>query len=146
MTDVDVFTAVALAAGELIEQLDTDERTYAAALRGERHKDRYVTAHAMHRRSLAERTATPAAGLRFARRPSPRCGQPHGKPYLPAHPSTAFSLSHSGDIAVVAVSNGCEVGVDVEDLSRKRDIPALAAKTLSGAELAWFEAAGASPE
>lgn len=38
----------------------------------------------------------------------------HGKPYLRDDPQLYFSLSHSGDFALCAVCDGCEVGCDIE--------------------------------
>jgi 4'-phosphopantetheinyl transferase len=40
----------------------------------------------------------------------------HGKPYLPAVPELKFNLSHSQEMALVAVALEMEVGVDVERL------------------------------
>jgi phosphopantetheinyl transferase len=47
----------------------------------------------------------------------------HGKPAL-ADPSSPlrFNLSHSGDLALVAVTQGREVGVDVQKIKPRRDI------------------------
>jgi phosphopantetheinyl transferase len=54
---------------------------------------------------------------------------PHGKPALAAGPERlAFNLSHSGDLALVAVSRGRELGVDVERIEPARDLVALAAR------------------
>ena len=39
---------------------------------------------------------------------------PQGKPYLQAYPNIHFSLSHSGNIAVLAISDR-EVGIDVQE-------------------------------
>jgi 4'-phosphopantetheinyl transferase len=40
----------------------------------------------------------------------------HGKPYLPAYPEVRFNLSHSHEMALVAVCLKTEIGVDVEKL------------------------------
>jgi 4'-phosphopantetheinyl transferase len=144
--EVDVWTAAAAPAAALVHLLDDAERVYASALRGRQQRDRYVTAHAMLRSVLAERTGVDPARVRIARRPCARCSAPHGKPFLSGQPSTTFSLSHSGDITVAAVAIDHEVGVDVEDLAKMRNIQALATKTLSDAERGYFESSGADAE
>jgi 4'-phosphopantetheinyl transferase len=60
---------------------------------------------------------------------------PAGKPRLAAGPERlSFNLSHSGDLALVAIApGGSEVGVDVERLKERRDLPRLAARWLSAA-------------
>ncbi|HEY6729935.1 MAG TPA: hypothetical protein VI039_02805 [Solirubrobacterales bacterium] len=46
----------------------------------------------------------------------------HGKPRLAGNePPLKFNLSHSGDLALVAVSGANEMGVDVERLRPKRE-------------------------
>jgi phosphopantetheine--protein transferase-like protein len=54
----------------------------------------------------------------------------HGKPRLAAG-GLEFSLSHSGEMALVAVSDEHPVGVDVEEVRRDRDPLALAERALS---------------
>jgi 4'-phosphopantetheinyl transferase len=49
---------------------------------------------------------------------------PNGKPWLPGAPELKFNLSRSRDIALVAVTLGAEVGVDIE---RFRPLPEYAA-------------------
>lgn len=58
-----------------------------------------------------------------------------GKPRL-AHrpPALHFSLSHSGALALVAVSRDREVGVDVERIKPERDFVALAERALAPAD------------
>jgi 4'-phosphopantetheinyl transferase len=61
---------------------------------------------------------------------------PGGKPRLAERPGClSFNLSHSGSLALVAVApGGVEVGVDVERLKERRDLPRLAARWLSHAD------------
>jgi 4'-phosphopantetheinyl transferase len=69
----------------------------------------------------------------------------HGKPRLAEDPPPlAFNLSHSGDLALVALARDREVGVDVERVRPERDLVALAERALApeGAA-AGREAAGA---
>ncbi len=56
----------------------------------------------------------------------------HGKPRLAEDPPRlAFNLSHSGDLALVAVARNREVGVDVERVKPERDLVALAERALA---------------
>lgn len=59
-----------------------------------------------------------------------------GKPFFPNQDGFFFSLSHSGMIALCALSDG-PVGVDVELVRPRR--PGLPAYALSGTELATFD-------
>ena len=54
---------------------------------------------------------------------------PHGKPEL-AGGDLSFNLSHSRDVALVAVARGRAVGVDVERVDPRRDVSALAGRAL----------------
>ncbi|HUA61483.1 MAG TPA: 4'-phosphopantetheinyl transferase superfamily protein [Verrucomicrobiae bacterium] len=49
----------------------------------------------------------------------------NGKPWLPDAPHWNFNLSHSQDLALVAVARGVEVGVDVEYVRPNRDAAAI---------------------
>jgi len=67
----------------------------------------------------------------------------HGKPRLAAEPERlAFNLSHSDGLALVAVTRGREVGVDVEREEPDRDLAALAERALSPEDAAAVRAAG----
>jgi 4'-phosphopantetheinyl transferase len=59
-----------------------------------------------------------------------------GKPRLDPPSPLRFNLSHSGDVALVAVAAGREVGVDVEAVKRGRDVAGLARRTLLASERA----------
>lgn len=64
---------------------------------------------------------------------------PRGKPFFPDFPHIRFNLSHSGGLALCALSDG-EVGVDIEEV-KPRD-PKLPARIFSEAEYRWYAAHG----
>jgi 4'-phosphopantetheinyl transferase len=80
------------------------------------------------RRVLGRYLGLPAAEIRLA-------SDEHGKPRLEdPEGGLRFNLSHSGPLALVAVSRDREVGVDVEQLEPGRDFVALAERTLEPGE------------
>lgn len=114
--------------------LSEDERIRASRFRFEADRDRFVASHAALRRILAAYLGAAPASLAFG------AGM-HGKPFLdaPAHGrSLRFSLSHSGDLALVAVSRGREVGVDVERVRPRGDLGGFVARYLSPREREAF--------
>jgi 4'-phosphopantetheinyl transferase len=65
-----------------------------------------------------------------------------GKP-RPATAPISFNLSHSGELALIAIAAaGVEVGVDVERLRPRRDVARLAARWLPAADAEAVAAAG----
>jgi 4'-phosphopantetheinyl transferase len=67
-----------------------------------------------------------------------------GKPRLEDEPGRlAFNLSHSGELTLVAVSQGREVGVDVEREKSGRDLVALAERALGPGDAAAVRAVAA---
>src|SRR5256714_5722533 len=64
----------------------------------------------------------------------------HGKPEL-ADGALRFNLSHSGDLALVAVARERDVGVDVERIDARRDALALAERALDAQGAAAVRAA-----
>jgi 4'-phosphopantetheinyl transferase len=111
--------------------LDPTEHQKLARMAREEDRARYLTAHALVRLLLADRTGEPPGDLRFERT-CRRCGGNHGKPRLAdAQRSSrsdpvAFNLAHAGDrvAVVVADDHGVEVGIDVEAIP-DRDDPVL---------------------
>lgn len=98
----------------------------------------FVSAHALVRTVLGDRLGVAPQDLRF-RRLCPTCGsRQHGKPTLADHPRIAFSLSYTDTLAVVAVTEGVEVGVDVEHVS-EADFGGFARVTLAQDEVDAFE-------
>lgn len=116
----------AAAAGALSE----DERARASRFRFEADRGRFVASHVALRRILASYLDATPASLAFGT-------GAHGKPFLnaPAHSrSLRFSLTHSGNLALVAVSLGRDLGVDVEQVRPRADLEGFAARYFSPRE------------
>lgn len=95
--------------------LDATERERAARFRFDLHRDRFIAAHAALRAILGAALGIPAAAVVLRTGPS-------GKPALDGAQATSglhFNLSHSGEHALVALSEGREVGVDIEEYDAK---------------------------
>lgn len=65
----------------------------------------------------------------------------NGKPRLPGG-ELQFNLSHSGDLALIAVCEIRPVGIDVERVEPSRDLIALAERALGAEDVARLRAAG----
>jgi 4'-phosphopantetheinyl transferase len=113
--------------------LSDDERVRARRFFQEHHRRRFVAAHGVLRRVLAGYTAQAARELRFT-------VGPHGKPALAESAVSGakleFNLSHSADLAVIAVAWERPVGVDLERWKHEMDHLALAERFFSPAERA----------
>lgn len=87
--------------------LDAHERRRAEAFVFERDRDRYIRAHGFMRSRLAAFVGVPAENLVIV-------AEAGGKPYLAGHGDVDFNLSHSGAYAVLAMTRGQAVGIDIE--------------------------------
>jgi 4'-phosphopantetheinyl transferase len=115
--------------------LDGPERDRARRFTSPGDRRRFVVSHGATRLVLGRLLAVPPGGLRW------RTG-PHGKPALgDRRPRLSFSISHSGDIGLLAVTHGRPVGVDVE---RRRAVRyrELAQRYFCGPDAAAVAAAG----
>jgi 4'-phosphopantetheinyl transferase len=65
---------------------------------------------------------------------------PKGKPAVSPRTSLQFNMSHSGDMALFAFTNGCEVGVDIEQMRPIRDLQDVATHFFSSSEAAELAA------
>lgn len=119
--------------------IDRAESDRAARFVFDRDRLRYIAAHGLLRHLLGGYLGTAPEAVELA-------VAPRGKPYLlsPAgrdsNAALRFNLAHSGDRALVAVSSGREVGVDVEEAGRGRDVVGIAGSFFSPAEVAALKA------
>jgi phosphopantetheine--protein transferase-like protein len=102
--DLDAATDAEL--GEAYALLDAEERSRAAAFVFAIDRNRFVRAHGYLRRRLG-------AFLGLAPQAVPIVAPKDGKPFVDGH-DVDFNLSHSGALAVLAMTDDHQIGIDVE--------------------------------
>jgi 4'-phosphopantetheinyl transferase len=93
--------------------LSGGELKHVAAQVRQEDRDRYLVAHTVLRQELADRLGVRPADVELTRNPCPSCGGPHGRPGLSRGDGPYFSLSHTGDVVLLAFAS-TPVGIDVE--------------------------------
>lgn len=124
----------------LVGELDAAERDRLAAYAREEDKSRFLVGATIVRRVLANKLELSPADIQLDRS-CPDCGRQHGKI---STKGMQISVSHSGDLIVVAFHPTTAVGVDVELINPAIDADSLASVSLSdleATELAGFEPA-----
>jgi 4'-phosphopantetheinyl transferase len=116
------------------ERLPGPERERAAAFRREGAAQRWAASRWALRQVLARYLDQPAAEIEIV-------ADERGKPRLSARASPRFNLSHSGDLAIVALAADREIGVDVEAVRARGDLVALAERALAPEAAAAVRAA-----
>ena len=114
------------------EWLSPDERERALHFRFERHRRRYLVAHIALHEILGDSLAIKPAHLSFD------VGL-HGKPKLCqwlAPSGIEFNLSHSHELALIAVCHGRAVGVDVEHVREEFEFKEVAERFFTAKEVA----------
>jgi 4'-phosphopantetheinyl transferase len=94
----------------------------------------YLISRALVRTTLSKYAVVPARTWQFET-------NAYGRPYIsqpPALRDLRFNLSNTAGLVACAVSNDCEIGIDVECLARNVDTHALAPSVFAPAELADF--------
>ena len=94
-------------------------------------RKRSLISHVALRLVLGELTAAAPESLRFERRCGHCGGAGHGKPQLAGRRDIDFSISHSDELALIAVARGRRVGADVERVRPRTDVLAIARGSLS---------------
>jgi 4'-phosphopantetheinyl transferase len=90
--------------------LTEDELQRASRFRDLEARHAFVVAHGWVRKVLSAYTDIPPHLLRFET-------GPYGKPFIERrldHQNVEFNLSHSGSIAILAVTAGVPIGIDIE--------------------------------
>jgi 4'-phosphopantetheinyl transferase len=115
-------------AARLEALLDPSERARMARFLMAADRRRFLAAHAGLRILLGAALACAPASLTFV-------ANPYGKPALPER-ELEFSLSHSGAVALVGLTAGAEIGIDVEQIRPIEERESLAARYFHPSEAA----------
>jgi len=111
----------------LESSLSVDERERAARFRVPGGRERYIVAHGCMRQILARYLNSDPKQLCFST-------NEYGKPALEDN-KLEFNLSHSGDFALVAVTRGAKIGVDVERIRPDVEFIKIASRFFSPREV-----------
>jgi len=106
--------------------LDDEERVRADRLVVDSARTRFLLAHAATRNILSRYLNREPAAIEF------NTGD-HGKPHI-RESNLMFNLSHSGNMALLAVMNKTEVGTDIEHMNGRHAADDIAARFFSPAE------------
>lgn len=98
--------------------LDASERERAARFRFDADRERFILGHGWMRSMLGMALGMPAADLRFVR-------GPFGKPQLEGH-DLRFNFSDTKDAVLLGMTNGIDIGIDIETMHRRVDHDAVA--------------------
>lgn len=107
--------------------LDDDERGRALRFKTQQLQHRYIRAHGLLRRVLAQYSKRPPEMLRFKI-------SEHGKPYLEDADGLCFNLSHTDDNLAIAVGAQCQLGVDIEQCKPRGSLASLVEKCFAPEE------------
>lgn len=112
---------------DLVGVLDADERARAERFRVEAPRRRYVAARGALRHLLASYVRRPPETVGFAYGPA-------GKPRIEPASGIRFNLTHSRDVALCAVFEEGDVGIDIEAVRPVRALDRLVERHFSPAE------------
>lgn len=115
----------------LMLQLDTAERTRAQRFAFPHLRTRFVAAHAFVRQVLGRYLGISPGSVRYAY-------TAQGKPRLSNNGEVRFNLSHSADLAALAIAWNREIGIDIEKTHEIADMLSLARRYFSQPEIDWL--------
>jgi 4'-phosphopantetheinyl transferase len=117
--------------------LAPEEQERAQRFYFERHRRRFTVARGMLRCVLGRYLRQGPERIQF------RYGV-HGKPVLEAGGDLHFNLSHSGDAALLGLTRGQEIGIDLEQVRSRDHLEELARRFFAPSEVAALEAVAPS--
>jgi 4'-phosphopantetheinyl transferase len=112
--------------------LSWEERARANRFHFAIHREHFVVARGILRYLLSHYVEIPASRIRFTE-------GPHGKPELAEKPRYGFNVTHSGGLAMYAVSDLREVGIDVEQHREMDDLAGIARRFFAPDEVDALE-------
>jgi 4'-phosphopantetheinyl transferase len=118
-------------AAKLAALLEEEERERAARFQFDHLRQSFRVSHGALRLILSRYANVAPERLRFAH-------GPFGKPELEPKSAVRFNLSHSGELALLAVNLEREIGVDVEALRAVSEAESIARGNFSSNEFAAF--------
>jgi 4'-phosphopantetheinyl transferase len=120
--------------GDWTECLDASEEARAGRYVKPADRDRFRLGRGLLRTMLGKALGIAPGRLAFR-------ADRHGKPILPAPCPLAFNVSHSGDLACVALGEAASIGIDIERRRQDFDPMALGFHVLTARELRDLELA-----
>jgi len=116
---------------DLAASLCASEAARSDRYQFERDRRRFRVRRGFLRSLLCRYLACPPEQLRFG-------SGPEGKPFLTQHPDLYFNLSHSGELALIAISCEAELGVDIEQMRFVDDADTIVRRLFSSREAAEY--------
>lgn len=107
--------------------LSPAEQTQANGIHHKQRRQTFLASRTLLRQWLSQVTGHPANRLTLD------TGN-HGKPFLVEDPSLQFNLSHGGDWLALVLRDRHAVGIDIEPLQPRRQLPQLCRRYLSEGE------------
>lgn len=131
--DIHIWTMPTKASDAVVAQfrrvLSEDEAKRAARFRFSHLRDSFVITHGVLRHLLARYLSLDAARICF------NYGD-KGKPGLASAGNLQFNLTHSGGIAAVAFTTGCQLGIDAEHIRPVEEMQQIANRYFASDEAA----------
>jgi 4'-phosphopantetheinyl transferase len=134
--DVHIWRVPLQAADNTIAEFESillsEELARAARFRSDHLQRRFIVGRGTLRILLASYLHAHPARLQFSY-------GPQGKPYVNSTTGIHFNVSHSDDLALLAFTMGCDVGIDIERIRSQPDLLGIARRFFNREEVAELE-------